>query len=58
VDFENVVAAIKPKLEKSPDMVTREDANLIHSREVRAHGATEKGGVATQAMSLAAKVRI
>lgn len=45
VDFESVVAAIKPKLEKSPDMVTREDANLIHSREVRAHGATEKGGV-------------
>jgi hypothetical protein len=35
--------------------VTREDANLIHSREVRAHGATEKGGVAAQAMSLAAK---
>lgn len=36
-------------------MVTREDANLIHSCEVRAHGATEKGGVAAQAMSLAAK---
>lgn len=36
-----------------PDMVTREGANLIHSREVRAHGATEKGRVA--ALSLAAK---
>lgn len=55
VNFENVVAAIKPKLEKSPDMVTREDANSIHSREVRAHGGPEKGGVVAQAMSLAAK---
>ena len=55
VNFENVVAAIKPKFEKSSDMVTREDANFIHSREVRAHGATEKGGVVAQAMSLAAK---
>ncbi|OCK96921.1 uncharacterized protein K441DRAFT_712240 [Cenococcum geophilum 1.58] len=55
VNFENVVAEIKPKLEKSPDMIAREDANLIHSREVRAHRATEMGGVAAQAMSLEAK---
>ena len=55
MNFENMIAAIKPKREKSPDMVTREDANLIHSREVRAHGAKGKGGVAAQAMSLAAK---
>ena len=53
VTFENMVAAIKPKLEKSPDMVTREGANLIHSCEVRAHGATEKGRVT--ALSSAAK---
>lgn len=55
MNFENVVAEIKPKLERSPDMATREDANLVHSREVCAHGATEMGGVAAQAMSLAAK---
>jgi len=55
VNFENVVAEIKPKLEKSPDIVAREDANLIHSCGVRAHRATEMGGVAAQAMSLAAK---
>ena len=53
VTFEHVVAAIKPKLEKPPDMVTGEGANLIHSREVRAHGATEKERVA--ALSSAAK---
>jgi len=43
------------KLADDPRNITKEDANLLRSRETRAHGATEKGGVAAQAQSLAAE---
>ena len=38
-----------------PASVTKEDGDLLHSREQRAHGRTEKGGIASQAQRLAAE---
>lgn len=43
------------KMATEPENVTKEDGDLLHSRETKAHGATEKGGMASQAQSLAAK---
>ncbi len=54
-NFQNAVKIIMPKLENSPDDITKEDADLLHSREVRAHGGVEKGGITAQAQSLAAR---
>ena len=44
-----------PKIELDSEHVTSEDANLLRSREVRAHGVTEKGGPAATAQHLAAE---
>lgn len=46
---------IGTKMATEPKSVTKEDGDLLHSREVKAFGATEKGGMASQAQSLAAK---
>lgn len=46
---------VAPKMEKDPEHVTKEDASLLRSRETRAHGVTEKGGVAATAQHLAAE---
>lgn len=46
---------IMPKIQADPEHVTKEDANLLRSRETRAHGVTEKGGVAATAQHLAAE---
>ncbi|KAL9076073.1 MAG: hypothetical protein Q9161_001120 [Pseudevernia consocians] len=46
---------IRTKLATEPKSVTKEDGDLLHSRETKAFGATEKGGVASQAQSQAAK---
>ena len=46
---------VMPKIEMDPEHVTSEDANLLRSREVRAHGVTEKGGPAATAQHLAAE---
>ena len=43
------------KLETDPGNVTKEEGDLLHSRETKAFGATEKGGIASQAQSQAAK---
>jgi len=48
-------ATIKPKVEQGT--VTEADANLLHSRETRAHGQTEKDGLTASAQSLASKKR-
>lgn len=40
---------------QEPARVTKEEADLLHSRETRAFGATSKGGIASQAQSLAAE---
>jgi hypothetical protein len=46
---------IMPKIEQGT--ITQADANTLHSREMRAHGHTEKGGPAAVAQSLAARKR-
>lgn len=49
----NLEAAVDQVGSKDPAQVTQDDANLLHSREQRAHGHTEKGGVASQAQQIA-----
>lgn len=46
---------VVPKMENDPEHVTKDEANLLRSRETRAHGVTEKGGVAATAQHLAAE---
>ena len=46
---------IGAKMANDPGHVTQEDAHLLHSREVRAFGGAEKGGIAAQAQKLASK---
>ena len=43
------------KMANEPDNVNQKDAHYLHSREVRAFGGAEKGGVAAQAQKLASK---
>ena len=43
------------KMANEPGSVTKEDGDLLHSRETRAFGATEKGGIASKAQSLASE---
>lgn len=43
------------KMATEPEKVTKQDGDLLHSRETKAFGATEKGGIASQAQSQAAK---
>lgn len=54
-NFEEAVDKVGAKLASDPGSVTKEDGDLLHSRETKAHGATEKGGIASQAQSQAAK---
>ena len=53
-NFEQVAEAVAGKMSSGPDQVTKEEADLLHSREQRAFGETSKGGIASQAQSLAA----
>ena len=43
------------KMATEPEKVTKEEGDLLHSRETKGVGATEKGGIASQAQSQAAK---
>jgi hypothetical protein len=52
-NFEKEAENIVTKMATNPQAVTKEDADLAHSREHRAFGQTSKGGVAAQAQSLA-----
>ena len=54
-NLEDAKAKVVPKMENDPEHVTKEDASLLRSRETRAHGVTEKGGVAATAQHLAAE---
>jgi hypothetical protein len=49
----NLEQAVNEVGSKDPSQITHDDANLLHSREQRAHGHTEKGGVASQAKVIA-----
>lgn len=46
---------VATKMETEPENVTKEDGDTMHSRETKAFGNTEKGGIASQAQSLAAE---
>lgn len=54
-NFQKAVDQVAPKMANDPSSVTKEDADLLHSREHRAHGRTEKGGIASEAQHLAAE---
>ena len=46
---------VASKLATDPSSLTKEDADNMHSRETRAFGATESGGIASQAQSQVAE---
>lgn len=48
-NFEDAASKIGSKLVNEPGNVTKEEADILHSREHRAFGYTEKGGLASQA---------
>ena len=54
-NFQQAAAEIGSKMANDPGSVTKEDGDLLHRREQRAHGVTEKGGIAAQAQHLAAE---
>nr|POF26077.1 hypothetical protein CFP56_22225 [Quercus suber] len=54
-NFEAVADRVASKMANQPEAVTKEDGDLLHSREQRAFGTTSKGGIASQAQSLAAE---
>lgn len=54
-NFQETAASVGSKMAADPGRVSEEDAALLHSREQRARGTTEKGGVASKAGRLAAE---
>ncbi|KAI4195078.1 MAG: hypothetical protein LQ350_007409 [Teloschistes chrysophthalmus] len=48
-NYEDVAAKVGDKLASAPKSISKEDADTMHSREHRAFGQTEKGGLASQA---------
>ena len=46
---------VSTKMHIDPSSVTKEDGHLLHSRETKAFGATEKGGIASKVQSLASE---
>jgi len=54
-NFQEAAAQVGSKLQSDPASISKEEADLLHRREHRAHGATEKGGIAAQAQSAASR---
>lgn len=54
-NFAEAADQVGSKLATEPESVTKEEGDLLHSRETKAFGATEKGGIASQAQRQAAK---
>lgn len=54
-NFQEAIDIVAPKMANAPENVTKEDGDLLHSREQRARGITEKGGIASQAQQMAAE---
>lgn len=48
-NFQDAANQVGSKLASNPASVTKEEADMMHSREQRAHGHTDKGGIASQA---------
>lgn len=54
-NFEDVAVNVGHKMKVDPTHITKEEADLLHSREQRAFGHTEKDGAASKAQHLAAQ---
>lgn len=54
-NFQVAASEVTQKMASQPEDVTKEDGDLLHSREQRARGRTEKQGIAAQAQSLASE---
>ncbi|KAL6718540.1 hypothetical protein ACLMJK_004632 [Lecanora helva] len=54
-NYKQAADEVGSKMQQEPGSVTKEDGDLLHSRETRAFGGTEKGGLASQAQSLASE---
>ena len=54
-NYEEAADVVKQKLQQDPATVTKEDGDIMHSREQKAFGTTAKGGLASQAQTQAAK---
>jgi len=54
-NFQQAADQVASKLSTNPASVTKEEADMLHSREQRAHGHTEKGGIASQAQQTVAQ---
>ncbi|KAL8689749.1 MAG: hypothetical protein Q9218_004648 [Villophora microphyllina] len=54
-NFEEAAAEVGSKLASNPESITKEDGDLLHSREHRAFGATQTGGLAAQTQHQAAE---
>ncbi|KAI7577834.1 hypothetical protein KC316_g10133 [Hortaea werneckii] len=54
-NLEEATSQVGQKMARDPGHVTKDDANLLHSREERAFGKTEKGGISAQAQNMAAQ---
>lgn len=52
-NFESVAEEMAEKIERDPESVTKEDAGKMHSREQKAFGTTQKGGIASQVHKVA-----
>ncbi|KAL8809073.1 MAG: hypothetical protein Q9223_005658 [Gallowayella weberi] len=48
-NYEDAASKVGDKLANDPSSITKDEADTLHSREQRAFGATEKGGLASQA---------
>ena len=55
MDFPILSQQLTSRQANAPETVTKEEADLLHSREQRAFGETSKGGIASQAQSMAAE---
>ncbi len=54
-NYDEAANVVAQKMEQDPAALTKEDSEMMHSRETKAFGTTEKGGLVSQAQSLASK---
>ena len=54
-NYQDAAGSVAAKMDSDPGSVRKEEADLLHSREQRAFGTTEKGGLASEAQSVASK---
>lgn len=55
MNYQDAAHAVKEKMQTDPVAVSKEDGDMLHSRETKAFGTTEKGTLASQAQKLASQ---